>query len=178
MNRREALAKLFTLGSVAATCTGCLGYQIGTRHLYRNNIRTVHVPIIRSDSYRPELGALLTEAVQKEIEHRTSFKLTDQATADSILECRLTSDAKRVVSETNTDEPRVVQTVMTVEINWYDRRRMSLVETRFTPQGETSFYFAENTSFIPEAGQSVATANQRAIERLANHIVDQMEVRW
>lgn len=157
---------------------GCAGYQIGTRNLYRNNIRTVHVPIIKSDSFRPELGVMLTEAVQKEIEKRTPYKLSDQATADSILECRLTTDSKRVVSETNTDEPRILTSVMTVELSWNDRRNVPLIETRFLPTGETMFYFAENVSFVPEAGQSIATAHLRSIERLANHIVDQMEMRW
>ena len=160
------------------TLVGCAGYQIGTRNLYRNNVRTVHVPIIKSDSFRPELGVMLTEAVQKEIERRTPYKLTDLATADSVLTCRLTSDSKRVVSEANTDEPRVVQSVMTVELSWNDRRNIPLIETRFLPEGESTFYFAENVDFVPEAGQSISTAHQRSVERLANHIVDQMEVRW
>jgi hypothetical protein len=55
---------------------------------------------------------------------------------------------------------------------------MPLVETRFLPPGEVTYYFSERTSFVPEAGQSISTALQRAVERLANHIVDQMEARW
>jgi hypothetical protein len=168
------------LGCLAITFVlqGCAGYKIGTRNMYRNNVRTIHVPIIKSDSFRPELGVMLTEAVQKEIERRTPYKLSNAETADSTLTCRLTADSKRVVSETNTDEPRLVQSVITVELSWLDRRRLPLIETRFLPPGETTFYFAENVDFVPEAGQSISTANLRAIERLANHIVDQMEMRW
>jgi hypothetical protein len=169
---------LFFIGTLAATALGCAGYQIGTRNLYRNTVRTIHLPIIKSDSFRPELGAMLSEALQKEIERRTPYKLTNQETADSILTCRFTSDAKRVVSETNTDEPRLLQSVLTVEMSWTDRRGQSLIENRFLPPGESTYYFAENVDFIPEAGQSITTANQRGIERIANHIVDQMEVRW
>jgi len=157
---------------------GCAGYRIGTKSLYRTDVRTIHVPIIKSDSFRPELGVMLTESVQKEIERRTPFKLANVETAESVMSCTLTSDAKRVVSETNTDEPRLIQSVLTVEIRWVDRRGMPLIETRFLPPGESTFYFAENVDFIPEAGQSISTANQRAVERLANHIVDQMESRW
>jgi hypothetical protein len=174
----QVLAVVLGWAFVACAMIGCAGYQIGTRSIYRNNIRTIHVPIIKSDSFRPELGVMLTEAVQKEIERRTPFKLTNFETADSILECRLTSDSKRVVSEASTDEPRVVQSVITVELSWNDRRGLPLIETRFLPEGETKFYFAENVNFIPEAGQSISTAQLRAMERLANHIVDQMEVRW
>lgn len=159
-------------------CIGCAGYKIGTRSLYRTDVRTIHVPIIKSESFRPELGVMLTESVQKEIERRTPFKLANVETAESIMVCTLTSDSKRVVSETNLDEPRLLQTVMTVEVKWTDRRGLPLIETRFLPPGESTFYFAENVDFVPEAGQSISTANQRAVERLANHIVDQMESRW
>lgn len=172
------------LGVLYLTClcavmlTGCLGYQIGTRTLYRNDVRTIHVPIIKSASFRPELGVQLTEVLQKEIERRTPYKLAPFHSADSVMTCNITGDSKRVVGETNTDEARLLQNVVSVEMSWVDRRGIPLVETRFLPEGETSFYFSENVDFVPEAGQSMATANQRLMERLANHIVDQMEARW
>lgn len=172
------IGRVLMLAIVFASLNGCAGYQIGTRSLYRTDVRTIHVPIIRSDSFRPELGVMLTESVQKEIERRTPFKLSNAETADSVMACTLTSDSKRVVSETNLDEPRLLQSVMTVEVKWTDRRGMPLIETRFLPPGESTFYFAENVDFVPEAGQSISTANQRVVERLANHIVDQMEARW
>ncbi|MFN7875128.1 MAG: LPS assembly lipoprotein LptE [Pirellula sp.] len=157
---------------------GCAGYRFGNRSLYRNDIRTIHVPVVRSDSFRPELGVLMTEAIQKEIERRTPYKLSEFATSDSVLNCRITADSKRVTAETPTDESRLLQSVMSVEVQWVDRRNVPLIETRFLPNGETTFYFADNENFVPEAGQSIATANQRLAERLANHIVDQMETRW
>ncbi len=157
---------------------GCAGYRIGTRSLFRNDIRTIHVPIVRSDSYRPELNVMLTEAIQKEIERRTPYKLASLDTADSTMTLRLTSDTKRVVSQTNTNEPRILQSVQTVEMSWLDRRGMVLIDNRFLPPGETTFYFADHSNFVPEVGQSIGTANLRIVERLANHIVDQMEARW
>lgn len=172
------IGRVLMLAIVFASLNGCAGYQIGTRTLYRTDVRTIHVPIIKSDSFRPELGVMLTESVQKEIERRTPFKLANVESADSVMACTLTSDSKRVVSETNLDEPRLLQSVMTVEVKWTDRRGLPLIETRFLPPGESTFYFAENVDFVPEAGQSISTANMRVVERLANHIVDQMEARW
>ncbi|MFO0921936.1 MAG: LPS assembly lipoprotein LptE [Pirellulales bacterium] len=158
--------------------SGCAGYQVGTQSLFRNDIRTVHVPIVRSDSFRPELGVRLTEAIQKRLEARSQYKIVSDANADSVLTCRLTTDSKRVVTETKTDEPRQLKTFMTVEATWLDRRGNVLMENRFLPPGETAFYFAQGADFVPEAGQSMATSQQRAIERLADHIIDQMEARW
>lgn len=163
---------------LAVVTQGCFGYRIGTRSLYRNDVRTINVPVVRSDSFRPELGVQLTEAVQKEIERRTPYKLADAAVADSVMAIRLTSDSKRVVGETNTDEPRLLESVVTIEMRWTDRRGMDLVTTSFPPPGETTHYFADRNDFVPEAGQSVATSFQRLAERLADHIVDQMESRW
>ena len=170
------LVPLFAL-ALTTLIVGCAGYRFGNRTLYRNDIRTIHVPVVRSDSFRPELGVLITEAIQKEIERRTPYKLSDFATSDSVLNCRITADSKRVTAETPTDESRLLQSVMSVEVQWVDRRNVPLIETRFLPNGETTFYFADNENFVPEAGQSIATANQRLVERLANHIVDQMETR-
>ena len=91
-------------------------YRFGNASLYRSDLRTIHIPVIRSDSFRPELGVLLTEALQKEVEKRTPYKLTQSATADSFLTVRLTGDSKRVKSEVITDEPRLLETVMTVDV--------------------------------------------------------------
>lgn len=169
---------LMLAGMLSLLLTGCFGYQLGTRTLYRNDVRTIHVPIIKSTSFRPELGVQLTEALQKEIERRTVYKLAPFHSADSVMTCKIAGDSKRVIGETITDEARLLQSVVSVEMSWVDRRGLPLVETRFLPPGETTFYFSENMDFVPEAGQSIATANQRLIERLASHIVDQMEARW
>jgi hypothetical protein len=177
-SRRPWVSNLLIASTFLLSLSGCFGYRIGTRSLYRNDVRTINVPVVRSDSFRPELGVQLTEAVQKEIERRTPYKLADAALADSIMAIRLTNDSKRVIGETNTDEPRVLENVVTIELKWTDRRGMDLVSTRFAPPGETTHYFAERNDFVPEAGQSVATSFQRLAERLANHIVDQMETRW
>jgi hypothetical protein len=52
------------------------------------------------------------------------------------------------------------------------------MENRFVPAGELAFYFIQGVDFVPEAGQSVSTAQQHSIELLANQIVSQMEARW
>ena len=158
--------------------SGCAGYRLGTRTLFRQDIRTIHVPIIRSESFRPEMGVRLTEAVQKEIENRTPYKITGAATADSTLVCRINYDTKRVVTETRTDEPRLLRQTLAAEVNWTDRIGNVLMENRFLPPGETAFLFTERSEMVPEAGQSLATSQQHSIQRMASHIVDQMEARW
>jgi hypothetical protein len=38
--------------------------------------------------------------------------------------------------------------------------------------------FTQSVDFVPEAGQTLTIAQQRAIELLAQRIVSQMEMRW
>lgn len=162
------------------TCflTGCTAYQLGNSSLYNPNLRTIYVPIVRNDTFRHDIGVQLTEAIQKAIELRTPYKVVADPSADSTLTSRITSQTKRVLSETATDEPRAVETLLTIELVWTDRQGNLLMENRFVPLGELSFYFIQGADFVPEGGQSMATAQQRAVERLADHIVNQMEARW
>ena len=95
---------------------GCAGYQIGTRTLYRPDIRTVYVPMFESDSLRRNLGERLTEAVVREIELKTPYKVVHRADADSILAARIISDTKRVVAEDVNDIPRDIETDLIVQV--------------------------------------------------------------
>ncbi len=158
--------------------TGCASYQIGTRSLYRPDIRTVYVPMFESDSLRRNLGERLTEAVVKEIELKTPYKVVHRPDADSVLTARITSAAKRVVAEQANDIPRNIETDLAVQVNWYDRRGEHLLQDsqfNFIP---IDFTAAQSADFTPEGGQSIATAHQEAIQRLAEQIVSQMESRW
>ncbi len=161
-----------------ALTVGCAGYQLGSASLYNPNIRTIHIPIVRNETFRHNMGVQLTEALQKAVELRTPYKVVANPSADSTLTCRITSQTKRTVVEADTDEPRAVETLVTVELTWTDRQGNLLMENRFVPQGELAFYFIQGNDFIPEGGQSMATAQQRALEQLAEQIVSQMEIRW
>ena len=63
------------IGLALIVLPGCAGYQIGNRSLYRPDIRTVHVPVVQSESFRRYLGERLTEAIVKEVELRTPYKV-------------------------------------------------------------------------------------------------------
>src|SRR6476619_7380522 len=95
--------------------TGCIGYQVGTGSLYAPDVATVYVPMIDSDSYRRDLGERLTEAVVKEIELKTPYKVVNTPDADSILSARLLTDTRRRVIQNAFSDPRVSETVLRAE---------------------------------------------------------------
>jgi len=145
--------------------SGCAGYQIGNRSLYRSDLKTVHVPIFQSNSLRLDLGEWLTEAVVKEIERRTPYKVVSTPLADSVLAGRLMWDTKRVLSENIDDFPRDLLLTLTVHVTWIDHRGQILLQE----------IVRLDADFVPESGQSVTSAKQKVMQRLASKIVSDME---
>jgi len=158
--------------------TGCAGYQIGQRSLYRPDIRTVHVPMIRSNSFRRNLGEKLTEAVVKEIELKTPYKVVDDVSADSVLNVHLVSESKRVLAENRFDEPRDIETDFFIQVSWIDRRGDLIMSHNDIPAQPLLVGISQSANFVPEGGQSLATAQQEAIQRLAEQVVGQLELAW
>ena len=150
---------------------GCAGYHMGNQFLYRSDIRTVHVPVFESDSYRRFLGQRMTEAVIKQIELTTPLTIADPAVADSFVQGKIIRDVKRTAVEDFFDEPRVVQVQWLLEVKWVDRAGTPLMERQL-------LRINNDVDFIPEGGQSMATAEQELIDRIARQITGQMETPW
>jgi hypothetical protein len=156
---------------------GCAAYRIGNGELYAADASTVYVPMIESDSFRRDLGERLTEAVAKEIENKTDFKVVGTPDADSVLAARLVSDTKRVTIENPNDDPRTVELAMFAQVNWYNRRREPLGPMATIPL-PPELGISQTAPMLAEAGQSVAGQQQLAIQRLAEQIVATMEEPW
>lgn len=173
-HRRTVVAVIGTL----LLLSGCAGYQLGQRSLYRPDIRTVHIPVVQSDSYRRYLGERLTEAVVKEVELRTPYKVVASDTADSVLSIRLVSDSKRVINNNRFSEPRDIETDFFVQASWIDRRGDLIMSHEDVPAAPLLVNLGQQANFVPEGGQSLVTAQQEAIQKLAQQIVGQMELAW
>jgi hypothetical protein len=156
--------------------TGCAGYQIGQQAMYRPDVRTVHVPVFESVSFRRNLGERLTEAVATEIELKTPYRVVGADRADSVLRGRIVSETKRVIAEDQFDVPRLIETDMVAQVDWIGPQGELLSHTITIPLDQYELRIGGSEQFIPEAGQSVATAQQEVIEELAEQIVAQMEI--
>lgn len=169
-DRTKYAGLLLTMVSLLAIA-GCQAYQFGAPTLHRLEIRSVHIPIFESASFRRFLGQRMTEAVVKEIELNTPFTVTSADRADSILTGRIIRDGKRVLVETENDDPRALLTELQVEVTWTDRNGFPLMQRQV-------LRLSRAVDFIPEGGQSLTTAQQELIERIARQIVGQMEMPW
>ncbi len=173
VSRRQWLARL-SCAAFAPWAVGC-GYNLGAP--YNPEIRTVHVPIFRSDSRRRGYEYQLTEAVQTKIKSRTPFRVVKEEDADTRLLGKITSVEKRVLGISGGSDARELQTDMVVEVTWEDLRSGEVMQLGRVPAPEIVRLQAQG-DFAPEVGQSLATADREAIERLATRIVEMMEEPW
>ena len=158
---------------------GCAGYQIGNQSLYPLEIHTVYVPMFESNSFRRNLGERLTEAVVKEIEAKTPYKVVSDPNADSVLTGRIVEETQaRSGAEPDRRRPRSPG-------RHAGRGQLGRPQGPDAPrQPNPSRCPAEiadvtgTGDVVPEVGQSVATAQQQAICRMAEQIVGLMEKPW
>ena len=98
-----------------------LGYT--SRPNYDTEIRTVHVPIFKNVSFRRGLEFELTEAVIREIEAKTPYKVvSDPACADTELTGTIVSLNKTPITMNPLNEVREAETVLTVQVVWRNLR--------------------------------------------------------
>jgi len=157
---------------------GCAHYRMGMRSLYPPDIHTVYVPIFASGTLRRNQGERLTEAVIKAIESHTPLKVVDSPDADSVLTGRIVRDEKRVTAQSSLDAPRELEFQYRVEINWANRRGDTIRAGRTAVFSPRDVPILGTGSFVPEGGQSLVTAQQRAIDDVAVQVVSLMEEPW
>ena len=122
--------------------------------------------MFQSDSYRRRTWpSELPEAVCKEIEKRTNYKVVNTPNADSVLSGRLLNDVKRIIVESPTDEPRESKIEFYLEVTWLDRQGALLAQSQKVPLPGTMANINQTANLVPEVGQSVATASKKSITR-------------
>ena len=165
------LTALLCLTAIA----GC-GYMVGAP--YDPEIRSVYVPVFGTESDRRGFEFLLTEAVQKEIQDRSHFRLAKPPYADTQLTGRIVQIRKDVVGETEFDDPRELQLSIFIEVTWQDLRHGTILCQEQIPLAPEIVQLRGQAEFAPEVGQSLATASTQATDRLARQIVNMMESPW
>jgi len=147
---------------------GC-GYS--SKPLYRQSISTVAVPVFSNKTYRREWEMRLTEALDKQIESRTPYKIADKSTADSVITGTIVDIHEDVLTRrTGFNLPRETQLTVVIDFVWKDARSGRIIVERKN--------FNRSATEIPQTGERVTDAEQSAVERLAAAIVDQLQTDW
>ncbi len=144
--------------------------------MYPVTIQTVYVPMFDTKVFRRGLEFELTEAVCKEIEQKTPYKIVRCDNADTTLKGDIKSVRKRMLFQTPEDEPRQLEMALAVDVEWRDNRTGALLCNGQTPG--VPFVVRSDSTYAPELGQTTATGIQQMIDKLAVQIVAMMEEPW
>lgn len=172
-----AMRFLVLLAGVITLCVaGCAsdptkGYSSET--LYPKDINTIAIPIFTSDSYTRDVEFELTDALIKEIEARTPYKVVSADRADTVIlgqvrEIKLDQLSK---SRTTGLSEEVIVSV-TIDFQWKDQRSgKPLLERK---------NFAGNALFVPSAPSSepIELGEFAVVQQLARDIVSELQSDW
>ncbi len=156
-------------------------------------IRTIRVPIFKNRTFVKGIEFQLTEAVVKRIEQRTRWKVVCDGDADSELCGTIISVPKRVITHNPLNEIREGEIALGVELVWRDRHgsvlsnggsaldplAASAMTDPLAPMPQAKPVFVQRSAtFIPELGESTASARKEVVDDLADQIVNMMESPW
>ena len=171
-----------------------LGYT--TLPPYNTEIRTVRVPIFKNETYYRGMEFELTQAVIREIELKTPYKVvTAGGPADTELTGKIITYTKNMVIPNPLNEVREMETTLAVEVVWNDLRPGHLGEVLSQPPPKPpgtesvgpppappatppKVLVQSLASYHPELGESLATAQKKNVDGLAVQIVSMMEKPW
>ena len=156
---------------VALATSGC-GYSF--RPPYRDDIRTVYVPIFKSQSFRRDLNLQITNRLIYEIQNRTPFKVVGSPDeADATLEGTIMYADKNMMVENPNNLPRQILGTLFVNVKFIDNRLAIEKKRALAPVP-----VIETAPFYGEIGETAQLGFDKAIDKLCRQIVGMMEEPW
>lgn len=154
------------------------GYQ--WRSLYREDIRTVAVPIFTNRTFRRNLEFRLTDALIKQIEAHSPYKVVPREQADTVLEGEIVSvNLYTVSNDPRSALPQEQLYTIVVDFTWKDQRNGHiLVERRGFIQRGVHFGFEQSASYYPTLGEGQFVGSQQDVEGLAVGISQELQADW
>ena len=167
---RPVAVALAVLACAVMSLAGC-GY--GHKELYDESVHTIAVPIFENKTFYREVEFRLTEALAKEIEQRTPYKVVKSGSADTELKGKVLQVEKRLISrEFKTGVPQEIEVVVVAEFEWKDLRTGQIKRKRGRIEG--------TGQYVPTrpASEPFEVARHQAVEVLAREIVSAMRADW
>ena len=151
-----------------ASLSGC---SYSTVRPFPTDIQTIHVDMLHSREFRRELEFRLTEAITKRIEIDTPYRIASRSKADTLLTGEVLSVENVTFGDDfELDRPREIGSTVTVAFRIQDLRTGVILVER--PR------FVYQSSYIPPVGETFFDGMTRALDGMAELIVETMESGW
>ncbi len=164
-----AAAACFSL--VACASDPSEGYSFSSSHA--TNISTVHVPMFKNPTFHRGLEVELTDAIIKEIQQSTPWKVTSDAVAETSLGGTITDvSMRRLSANRDSGLAQELAVSITVDFDWIDARTGKTLASRRS--------FSASETFVPShpVGERLEVGEHAAIQQLARDIVAELRSGW
>jgi hypothetical protein len=139
--------------------------------LHRQDVSTVYVEMFDADSFRRGYEFTLTDAICKRIEAQTPYKIvSDRNVADTVLSGSMSVGIGTLAGERWTGRPLEQETMIAVNVTW-----KNLKTGQVLVDGKTIYGSA---SYSSQLGQTIDYSVDRAVNKVAQKVVELMEQPW
>lgn len=169
----KPVARMLGLMMLLALSAGQVGCGYASKELFPEDYHTVTVPIFENRTFYRGVEFELAEAMVKQIESRTPYKVVAPGMAQTILEGTITDIEQNQLSRRRPGGlPQEIELTVTVDFVWKDLGKGGVIKDR---RG-----FQAVGRHIPSSGigEPFEVAQHDAVERLARDIVSTMRTDW
>jgi len=161
---------------VCISCTSCetdptVGYSSSS--LYPKQYQSIAIPIFQNSTMTRDVEFMLTDAIIKEIQVRSPYRVVDKHVAETILTGTITSMKLSTLSRSQTTglDNEVLFKVV-IDFEWYDQVNGNRIVGRKD--------FASSAVFIPSrpSSEPLEIGQFAVVQQLASDIIDQMQASW
>lgn len=164
----------FVLGLSLLSLTGCAGYSLGGKKpAHLAGITKLAVPAFENMTLEPRLGALVTNALIKQIQVDGSYQIVRKEDADAVLEGRVSGVDRSQFRSDRTNVLRTSQLLMRLVSDFTIRDPNSGAEIHKGRASATSYVVLDSN-----VQNSEAQALEDAAQRLAATISNQISEGW
>jgi len=164
---------LLIASALSAGCATDPTTGYASTSLYRSDIASVAIPLFTNDTFHRDVEVELTDAVIKEIQARTPYKVTSQSRADTVLLGRIRDVEIEQISKSRlTGLGEEVVLSLTIDFQWRDQRTEKPIVARKS--------FAAHGLFVPSTptGERLELGRTAAVQRLAEDLVAELQDAW
>ena len=172
-DRRRFASLWLTRCLVLIGCGLFAGCGYTHRELFPDEYHSVAVRMFDNRTFYREWEVDLSEALVKEIELRTPYKVSGASSAGTLLQGRIVSIDQRTLSRRRVGGlPQQLEVSVVVDFTWTDQRTGQVIRER---KG-----FESVGRYVPAApvGQPLEIARYEVVQRLAADIVSTMQANW
>ena len=161
---------------VCISCTSCetdptVGYSSSS--LYPKQYQSIAIPIFQNSTMTRDVEFMLTDAIIKEIQVRSPYRVVDKHVAETILTGTITSMKLSTLSRSQTTglDNEVLFKVV-IDFEWYDQVNGNRIVGRKN--------FASSAVFIPSrpSSEPLEIGQFAVVQQLASDIIDQLQASW